>query len=643
MLNKVAWQTSTRAADRQVAAPEEPIIDLVEVCRALRRRAILITSILVLAISGALFYLATTPPRYTATTMLLFDVRKTEPFQQQGNSNAAADSAFVDSQVEILRAENIARSVIGNLNLRSDPEFAPDEVDLLATIRGFIQETVKAVLGASKNPTQSNQLGRLVRMFQANLTIRRVGLTYVVSVGYRSLDPNKAARISNAVAEAYIAGELESKYQAARRANVWLQDRVNELKTLAQNTERAVAEYKAKNNVVGTATPSLDEQQLADLSSQRRVVLKDLESSAQTYRALHEALLQRVAEFTQQQSFPATEARVVSPASPPLEKSEPKGLLVLGVASLLGLVAGLGAAFAREHLDNGLRSSDQVEKKIGIDCLGMLPTISHAQATPKELRHRRWLAKWRNPSGQAQAASGDRVISTAAGRYRFVVDKPFCRFAETIRSLKVAAETAGSSGRTKVIGVTSALPREGKSLVAANLSEMIAVSDSKAILIDGDSRNRGLTRQLAPQAEAGLMHVIAGRAALEELVWRDPNTNLDFLPAGPPMEASNPVGIVAMQKFLESMRDRYDYVIFDLPPIAPVADVKAASHLIDYFILVIEWGRTSQEAVIDVLNTAPLVSEKLLGAVLNNADSTALKRLESYKGHHYDYNKAYSS
>jgi len=314
----------------------------------------------------------------------------------------------------------------------------------------------------------------------------------------------------------------------------------------------------------------------------------------------------------------------------------------LGVASLLGLVTGLGAAFAREYLDNGLRSSDQVEKKVGIDCLGVLPTISRAQATPKELRHRWWIKKGHNPRGQAQAATGDRVISTAAGRYRFVVDKPFSRFAETIRSLKVASEIADSSGRTKVIGVTSALPREGKSLVAANLSEMIAVSGSKVILIDGDPRNRGLTRQLAPQAEAGLMHVIAGRAAVEELVWRDPNTNLEFLPAGSPMEASNPIGIVAMQKVLESMRDRYDYVIFDLPPIAPVADVKAASHLIDYFILVIEWERTSREAVIDVLNTAPLVCEKLLGAVLNNADSTVLKRLESYKGRHYDY-KAYSS
>jgi len=674
MLNKVAWQTSTRAGDPQVAVPEEPIIDLVAACRVLRRRTVLIASILVLTISGAVIYLATTPPRYTASSMLIFDVRKIEPFQNQGYLNVAADSAYVDSQVEVLKSENIARSVVRNLNLLSDPEFAPPEGGLLDTMRGFIlnflsdpqfappegglldtvrgftQRIFTAVLGTSNVSKESDRLGRVVRILQRNLTIKRIGLTYVISIDYRWPDPNKAAWISNAVAEAYFVGELDSKYHAARRANTWLQDRISELKTLTENTERAVAEYKAKNNGDDTGAPHLNEQQLVDLSSQRRVVLKGLESSTQTYRALHETLLKRVIEFTQQQSFPATEARVVSEASPPLEKSDPKPLIVLGVASLLGLVGGIGAAFAREYLDNSLRSPGQVEKEIGIDCLGVLPTISPVQAVAEELRQRWWLPKWHQDSGngsdsgnspvaplcdqreghkpreQAQAAGADRIISTAVGRYRFVVGEPFSSFAETIRSLSVAAEIAGPGARTKVIGVTSAMPREGKSLVAANLSEMITVSGNKTLLIDGDPRNLGLTQQLAPEAKAGLMQAVAGQATVEDLLWRDPKTNLEFLPM-----TGHHIGIVsstAMQHLLDSVRDRYDYVILDLPPITLFADVKAASHLIDYFILVIEWGRTSEQAVTGALNTAPLVVEKLLGAVLNKADPTALKRLE---------------
>ena len=455
----------------------------------------------------------------------------------------------------------------------------------------------------------------------------------MVSIDCQSLDPNKAALISNAVAEAYLVGERNSKYQAARRANVWLQDRVKELRTLAQSTERAVAEYKAKNNVIDAGVTHLNEQQLAELSTQRRVVLQDLESSAQTYRALHEALLQRIGEFTQQQSFPATEARVVSQASPPLEKSGPKALHVLGIASLLGLVGGLGAAFAREYFDGSFRSPRQVEKEVGIDCLGVLPTIVPA---------RRWLRKWRRDT-----ASGDRVISPAVGLHRFVVGEPLSRFAETIRCLKVAADTADLQwpNRVKVIGVTSARPHEGKSLIAANLSEMIAISGCKALLIDCELRNGGLTGQFAPQAQSGLMEVIAGRAAVKDFIWRDPTTDLNFLPAAKaPVEPDpitkerpSPAALfqrtyltpVGLKTLLQSIQDAFDYVILDLPPIAPAADVKAISHLVDAFILVIEFGRTSQQTVIDALNAAGPVFEKLLGAVLNKVDPEELKRLET--------------
>jgi len=460
MLNKVAWQKTTRAGDPQVAGAEEPLIDLVEAFRVLRRRRVLVASILALAVSGAVVYLAMTPARYTASSMLLFDVRKNEPFQQQGYPNAAADSAFVDSQVEVLKSENLARSVVRTLSLQFDPEFAPS-AGFSAAIQGFMEGIVEAVLGASRTSTESDQFGRVVRMFQKNLTIKRTGLTYVVSIDYRSLDPNTAARISNAAADAYLVGELESKYQAARRANVWLQNRINEMKAQAEKTERAVAEYKAKNNV-DTSGSRVNEQQLADASSQRRVILKDLESSAQTYRALHEALLRRVTEFTQQQSFPATEARVVSPASPPLEKSEPKALIALGVASILGLVGGFGAAFAREYLDRTFRSSKQVEREVGVECLGILPAIAPA--------------RWRLPKWRRDVASGERIISASMERHRFVIGEPLSRFAETIRDLKVAVDMADLHRSNKVIGITSARPREGKSLLAANLSEMIALS-----------------------------------------------------------------------------------------------------------------------------------------------------------------------
>lgn len=622
MLNKVTWPTSTRARDLPDAGPQEPTIDLVEAFRLVRRQWKLVATIVGLATSLGVAYLVMTPTRFTASSLLLFDTRLVQPFQQQSYPNSVADSAYVDSQVEVLKSESTARSVIRNLDLLSDPEFT-------AQGRGLITLIFNAVFGAGKQSAEDDKWASAIATFQRNLSIKRIGLTYIIQVGYRSSNKSKAAQISNAVAQAYILGQLESKYQAARYADAWLQDRIGALKAQSQNAERAVAEFKARNNVVDTTTRPLSEQQLADLSTERRILLKDLESAAQTYRTLYESFLQRVTEVTQQQSFPAMESRVVSEASPMLVKRDPNALLILSAASLVGLVCALGAVFAREYFGTGFRSPRQVEKEVGIDCLGILPTIKPAREIAKRLRERL----------RFHAAEGDRVISPLMGRHRFVVGEPLSRFAETIRSLKVAADTAGLRRATKVIGVTSARPHEGKSVVAANLSEMIALFGSKALLVDCNLRNAGLTEQLAPKATAGLMDIVAGQATVKDLIWSDPVTTVEFLPAVKDPVPRDPNGHedpailcqraqlapAGLQKLLQSVEDCYDYVILDFPPIT-VADVKATSHLIDCFILVIEWGRTSRQIVIDALTTAPLVSEKLLGAVLNKAE---LSRLDS--------------
>ena len=628
MLNKVTWSTSKRTRDPPTADPQEPIIDLVEAFRLVRRRWTMVAGILILTITVALVYVIVTPARYTAISLLLFDIRQAQPFQQQSYPNSVADSAYVDSQVEILKSESLARSVIRNLNLLPDPEFVSQDSGIFSTPLGMI---FKAVFGAGKAPEESHQWTRAISTFQANLTIKRLGLTYVIQVGYRSLDANKAAQISNAVTRAYIVGQLESKAQAASYADVWLQHRIDALKTQFQNAERAVAEFKAKNLIDSAARP-LTEQQLADLSNERRVLLKNLESAAQTHRTLYETFIQRVAEVTQQQSFPVAESRVVSEASPLLVKREPKVLLVLAAASLVGLVCGVAVVFAREYLDTALRSSRDVEKEIGIDCLGILPTIRPARPVAKRLLHRL----------RAQAAPGDRVVSPFAGRHRFVVAEPFSHFAEIIRSLKVAIDADALRRTNRVVGVTSARPQEGKSVIAANLSEMIALLGGKALLIDCNLRNVGLTEQLAPKATAGLMDIVAGQAAVADLVWSDPITHVEFLPVIKNHTSHNPktneerallyqraqLAPVGLQQLLQSVKDRYDYVILDLPPIT-VADVKAISHLVDSFILVIEWGRTSRQVLIDGLNSAPFVFEKLLGAVLNKANPRELGKLES--------------
>jgi succinoglycan biosynthesis transport protein ExoP len=160
---------------------------------------------------------------------------------------------------------------------------------------------------------------------------------------------------------------------------------------------------------------------------------------------------------------------------------------------------------------------------------------------------------------------------------------------------------------------------------------MLALSGSRVLLIDCQTRNRDLTQKLTPQAKAGLVYALGDVDALDGLIWRDPSTNLDFLPMDPQSSPDRPIGVVSasrMQTLLAAVQDRYDYIMIDLPALTPVSDVKAIANLIDHFVFVVEWGRTSQGAVLNALEAAPLVYEKLLGAVLNKADIAALKALE---------------
>jgi capsular exopolysaccharide synthesis family protein len=612
-------KTADRTERVQAAGFNEPVIDLIAAIGVLRRQRRLIICVLVLTIGAALVYLITAPSRYTGHAMLFFDVHSSDGLQQPVSVNASADSAYVDSQVEVLTSDDIARSVIKKLELDRDDEFLTPAHPILSAVLGFPSKLIDAVIGNDDGAgTARDPLGPLIQFFKSNLTVKRVGLTYVVDVNYRSTDRVKAANISNAVVDAYIVAQLDSKYQAARQAGSWLGDRVKELQAQAQNAETAVAAYKAQNDIADTGR-ALTEPELAKLSAQRRAALKDLESKAQTYRMLHEAFVQKA---TQQQSLPSSEARVVSKAFPPVEKSDPKTLLILAAALLIGTVGGIAAAFAREHLNAVFVSPDQVRKELGTHCLAVFPVVPALSG-----KQRRKLL----PATAARSAES-RIISRDLKGYTRAVDEPFSLWSEALRFL--AADIVGMSRRAPVIGIGSALAGEGKTMTAANLAEVIADSGRKVLLVDCDLRNPGLTRRLTPNARRGLLDALSG-AALEDLVWCDPATGMHLLPA-PPLSAhaTHPSGALssaAMQKLLESARAAYQLVILDFPPIVQVADVKAASHLIDSFILVIEWGRTPQSTVLDALDTAPLVADKLIGAVLNKANLSVLAKLESYR------------
>jgi succinoglycan biosynthesis transport protein ExoP len=432
--------------------------------------------------------------------------------------------------------------------------------------------------------------------------------------------------------------EWSARYGANHVASVNLRGEMRELQRSIQDELRRIEETYKSDYEISKAREESIQQSLVNLfqissgTRQQLVTLRELEATAQTYRSLYDNFLQRYMLAVQQQSFPISDGRVITAATPPSRKSWPKTTVILAAGAFAGLGIGFGVALARELLDRVLRTSRQVEELTGHECLGILPMM-------KEFGTRSRSAM----ASTTKSADGKTRILQAGHRSMFyVVEQPFSQYAETIRSMKVAADISRLARDMKLIGMVSALPSEGKTTVSSNLARLMAQTGAKTLLIDADMRNPDLTRSLAPDATAGLVEVISGKSSLQDAICLDSLTGMHFLPTVLTVKLKNTNELLAsdaMKALLQSVRGTYDYVIVDLPPLVPVVDVRAASHLFDGFFMVIEWGKTSIDVVQQVVTQNSQVADKLVGSILNKANVSVLKQFEHYHGTYYSSEK----
>jgi succinoglycan biosynthesis transport protein ExoP len=734
----------------------------------LRRQWILILGTTAVFVTIAIIYLIVTPPVFSARAIMIIDSKKEPSFQQQSAQyDAPIDTSFVGSQVEILKSDNIASAVIKKLNLTNSPEFGGDRSGSVNASPSMITEGDKKAALRREMSAVGGLVGRL--------TVNRVGLTYIIEIIYRSFDPDRAAQIANTVADTYITDQLNAKYEAARRAAVWLQDRINELHDQVAAAETAVVDFKKKHNLVNIGGPGdrlIGQQQISELNTQlvasraaaaeakarldrinevlnsgsvnatvtdtlksdvvsklrsqyfdlslreadwssrygkdhlaavnlrkqmqdirdaifeevkrlaetyksdleiatqreeglrnelsrtvaqsqtsdsAEITLRQLEASAQSYKTLYNNFLQRYTESVQQQSFPISEARLISPATPPTAKSSPKTSFILGLSCLFGSALGFGIGWLRERADSAFRTNEDVEHFLGLDCLALVPISPGIASKPprppgtkdewsslyKQLETRKKTVAGSSngsvsgSSMDARASSERRIIHHDNSAIWTASRQPLSVFTEALRALKLALDLNRLVKKNNIVGFTSSLPNEGKSTIAGALAQLMSLAGARCLLVDGDLRNPTLSRQLARDAQAGLLEVLSGKFALEDVVWKDSSTNMTFLPMVARSRLTNTSDILAssaVQQFFAKLRESYDYIIVDFSPISPVVDVRATAQWVDAYVYIIEWGVTKPDLVQYALKNAPELRENILGVVLNKVDLNVLKR-----------------
>jgi capsular exopolysaccharide synthesis family protein len=502
----------------------------------------------------------------------------------------------------VLRSEKIAAAVINELNLSSDPELRDGKTPIFATLRSwFLGE------GDRVPETEFARSRRAIAAFEAGLDVRRTGLSYAIEIAFSSKDPEKAARVANAMAEAYIRDQIETKSDTARRGSEWLEQRLAQLRAQLNDATQLVQEFRAKHDyrIHARADKGAEPgRQTADnlLASPREdYTLEELETTAETYRKIYESYLQGFMTSVQRQSFPVADARVITPATRPLAKSHPRTTLVLALSGLLGVMIGFGTAIIRHSLDRSLRSPRQIRDELGLECLGRLPRMIGASDHLDE-----------------------------------VAKAPFSRLSGSLKSVKTVIGLVNKTRSIRCLGITSALPREGKSTVVSNLATLFSMSGMRTLVVDADIVNPKLTKTFAPDATVGLIDAIKDRQHVKKYVISANTAPFDLLPAtGQIANSTDVLHPEQMQVLLKDLFQAYDLVIFDVPPANPLVDGLALSALFDALVIVAEWGRTPIDVLSEMLRSLRMANTSILGVVMTKVDDGSVDGYGKHLTGHY--------
>ncbi|MGJ8650429.1 MAG: GumC family protein [Opitutaceae bacterium] len=385
-----------------------------------------------------------------------------------------------------------------------------------------------------------------------------------------------------------------------------LQESEVELQSAVQNSvdkiSAAFAETKT-NYEVSSKRLAEKEQELIELS-RLRVEYSSLERDLEVQDSFFMALTSRMTQEQAQVNLKNANARIVDQALPPLTHSSPNVVMNLAAGLFGGVTVGMGLVFIVAFLDDRVKSAFDIEGTIGLPMLGIIPRIKKLDT---------------NTKAQAVASNVDRHVT------------------ETFRSIHSALKLNDESKNAKVIVTTSTVPGEGKSFVSSNLALTFANHGEKTLLLDADLRLPNVARSLQLENDFGVLDHIDKDVALDEVIIKEVYPNLDVLPTGG--KSKNPTQILNSAKFeamFADLRDRYDRIVVDSPPLAAVSDALNLLPLADGVLYVIKFNTVKRKTAVVNVRRLWESNTPVFGAILNNITSS----LSSYYYSHYS-DKAY--
>ena len=533
-------------------------------------------------------------------------------------------------------------------------------------------------------------------------TFRNVPRSFVFEITVETEAPAKSTQIADAIAERYILNQLEVKFEATEQATTWLTGRVADLQVQLEEAEAAMAEFSASIDLVSIEALQAQEAQLKDIRDRIRDAeaaltgatarLQDLTAAQSADRALqaqvagdgqlgsllsraesdpqmaeafdlrfgqilaranlevqrltaqvaalttseadlaqelegqsadfirlqqmtreteaqgllYEFFLTRLQETTAQEGIQQADSRVLSYGVLPVDPVSPRKTLIVAMALVLGSLFGMAAVLVRDAIKNGFRTAQELEAFTGYSVLGQIPVIP------------------RRDRGET---------------LRYLAQKPTSAAAEAVRNLRTSLMLSNIDNPPQIILSTSCVPGEGKTTNSLALAQNLTGLGKSVLIIEGDIRRRTFTNYFEGLPKKGLVAVVSGEAPLEEVVHRDAVLNADII-AGDKAQ-TNAADIFASDRFrnfLAQMRQTYDVIVIDTPPVLVVPDARILAETADAVLFTVHWDKTSKYQVQEALRMLHASGQSITGFVLSQINP---KRMKAYGyGNRYG---AYSS
>lgn len=536
-----------------------------------------------------------------------------------------------------------------------------------------VMERVVLELGLVPKDASGEQIAGAVAAVQDSVTTSQVETTNIIRITVVHNDPKMVALIANKVAEVYIDYDAKEKSEQARKVRIFIESQLADVTKRLNEAEEKSTDFKKSGKATGIAVNVLNnlatlEQKKADLTKiftknypdvikmdedikalkeqlktfpgeelEFARLTREVEVNEKSYRTLKDKLEEaRIAEAEK-----VEDVKLVNTAAPPEQPIKPNKKLNIMIGSLVGLVMGFFLSFVVESLDTSLGTIEDVEALVKLPVLAVIPYLKS-----KEEKKRKWGFGGKEKLDQVKRIRSQLLI-------KFDSRSPSTEAYRILRAnLKVDELLKNNE---KIFIITSAGPDEGKSLTAINLSIVLAQNGNKTLLIDGDLRKSLMHKVLGLKREPGLSDLLIGSAKIEDAVRTVVDIMMGELGADEVSKAPgfdnfsvltsgtfvpNPAEVLhspRLNETLQSLKNMYDFIVIDVPPVLPVPDSIIIGSRADRVYLVYRSGKTSRMALLRAKNQMDSVKGGTKGIILNCMTPEAELMPNYYYYYHYKY------